>query len=143
MKGAWGITLLAAVGVGVFLAPQGLRAQVCKDEVGMVEASKQDLMELTTTVKKQNLPDFEQTNQQKRAVNKLRVHTEMLQELVDCLDKAAQNTTLAKADADAAKAQHDAAAKLLEKLQHEESGIKDAKESKDAKALIEKLEFAT
>ena len=143
MKRAWGITLLAAAGVGVFLLPQGVRAQACKDDVAMLEASKQDLVELTATVKKQNLAEFEQTNQQKRAVNKLRVHTGMLQELVNCLDKAAQDTAASKADADAAKAQHDAAAKLLEKLQHQANEIRDAKESKAAKALIEKLEFTS
>lgn len=109
----------------------------------MVDASKKVLMELTATLKRQSLPDLEQTNQQKRAVNKLRIHTGMLQGLVGCLDKAAHDTSASKADEDAAKAQHDAAAKLLEGLQHQQNDIRDANESKDVKALFEKLDFAT
>lgn len=143
MKRPWAFTVLATAVVGVLLLPRGVRAQACKDEVAMVDASRQDLVELTATVKKQNLPDFEQTNQQKRAVNKLRVHNGMLQDLVNCLDKAAHDTSVPKADADAAQAQHDASAKLLEKRQHEQNEIRDAKESKDAKTLIEKLDFTT
>ncbi len=143
MKRVGGITLLLGVGVGLFLAPQRVQAQVCKDETAMLEGSKQALVELTAAVKQQSLPAFEQSNHQKSAVNKLSIHASMLQELVSCLDKAAQDTSASKADADAAKSQREAAAKLLEKIQHQQSGIKDAKASKDAKALIEKLDFTT
>lgn len=107
----------------------------------MVESSKQALVELTATVKKESLPDFEHLNHQKSAINKLTINNSMLGELVSCLDKAAQDTTAPKEQKEAAKAQHDAAAKLLEKLQHERDAIKDAQASKDAKALIEKLDL--
>jgi hypothetical protein len=43
---------------------------------------------------------------------------------------------------EAAKAQHDAAAKLREKIQHEQAAIKGAQAPKDAKALIENLDLA-
>ncbi len=143
MKRVWGMTLLVGTGVGLFLTPQLAHAQACKDEVSMIDGSKQALVELTETVKKESLPDFERSNQQKSAVNKLSIHTSMLGELVSCLDKAAQDTTASKADVEAAKAQRDASAKLLEKIQHQQSGIKDAKDSKDAKDRIEKLDLTT
>ncbi len=142
MKRVWGMTLLVGAGVGLFLAPQPVRAQACKDDVSMVEASKQALVELTETVKKESLGEFERLNHQKSAVNKLTIHDSMLGELVSCLEKAAQDTTAPKEEVAAAKAQHDASAKLLEKIQHEQGAIKDAKVSKDAKALIEKLDLA-
>jgi hypothetical protein len=108
----------------------------------MVDASKQTLVELTETVKKESLSDFESLNHQKSAVNKLTIHDSMLGELVRCLEKAAQDPAAPKQAVEAAKAQHDAAAKLLEKIQHEQAAIKDAQASKDAKALIEKLDLA-
>jgi formate-dependent nitrite reductase cytochrome c552 subunit len=43
----------------------------------------------------------------------------------------------------ACKAQHDASAKLQEKIQQERSAIKDAQASKDAKAFIEKLDLTS
>ena len=142
MSHLWRTTLLVGAGLGLFLGPQPIRAQACKDEESMVDASKQALVELTDTVKKEGLPDFEQLNHQKSAVNKLTIHDGMLEELASCLEKAAQDTTASKEAVEAAKAQHDAATKLLEKIQHEQGAIKDAKAPKDAKALIEKLDLA-
>ena len=138
---AWGMALLVGAGVGLFLGLHQVLAQACKDEVSMVEASKQALVELTETVKKENLPDFRRLNHQKSVVNKLAIHNSMLGGLVSCLEKAAQDTTASKEQLEAAKAQHDAAAKLQEKLQRERATIKDAQVSKDAKALIEKLDL--
>jgi len=99
------------------------------------------LVELTETVKKETLQDFQRLNHQKSVVNKLSIHNSMLGGLVSCLDKATQDTTAPKEQVEAAKAQHDAAAKLQEKLQHARVAIKDAQVSKDAKALIEKLDL--
>jgi len=142
MRRVWGITLLVGASVGLFLVPQRVLAQACKDEVSMVEGSKQALVELTETVKKESLPDFEHNNHQKSAVNKLAIHDSMLGGLVSCLAKAAQDASAPKAAVEAAKAEHDAAARLQEKIQHERSAIKDAQASKDAKVLIEKLDLA-
>src|ERR1035437_10222431 len=69
MRRAWGMTLLVGAGAGLFLGPQQVLAQACKDEVSMVEGSKQALVELTETVKKESLPDFEHLNHQKSAVS--------------------------------------------------------------------------
>src|SRR5208337_4466273 len=116
-------------------------AQACKDEVWMVAGSEQALVELKETVKKESLPDFVRLNHQKSVVNKLTLHNSMLGGLVSCLERAAQDTTAPKEQVEAAKAQHDAFAKLQEKIQHERGAIKDAEVSKDAKALIEKLDL--
>jgi len=141
MRRAWGMTLLAGAGVGLFLGPQQVLAQACKDEVSMVEASKQAFVELTETVKKESLSDFQRLNHQKSVVNKLTINNSMLGGLVSCLEKAAQDTTAPKEQAEAAKAQHDAFVKLQDKLQHARVAIKDAQTPKDAKALIEKLDL--
>lgn len=143
MKWVWGIALLVGASVGLFLRPQQVLAQACKDEVSMLDGSKQALMELTETVKKESLPDFERNNHQKSALNKLAIHDSMLEGLVSCLEKASQDSTAPKADADAARAQHDAAVKLQQKVELERSAIKDAQASKDAKALVEKLDLST
>jgi hypothetical protein len=135
------MTLLVGAGVGLFLGPQRVLAQACEDEVSIVEGSKQALVELRETVKKESLPDFVRLNHQKSVVNKLTMHNSMLGELVSCLEKAAQDTTAPKEQVEAAKAQHDASAKLQEKIQHERRAIKDAQVSKDAKALIGKLDL--
>ena len=107
----------------------------------MVETSRQSLVELTETVKKETLPDFQRFNHQKSVVNKLAIHDSMLGGLVSCLDKAAQDTTAPKEQVEAAKAQHDAAAKLQEKIQHARAAIKNAHSPKEAKALTEKLDL--
>jgi len=137
------MALLVGAGVGLFLAPRGVLAQACKDDLSMVDGSKQALMELTETVKKESLPDFERLNHQKSAVNKLNLHVSVLGGLVSCLEKAAQDTTAPKEQVDAAKAQHDASAKLLDKIQQERGAIKDAKAPKDAKALVEKIDLTS
>ncbi len=141
MRRIWGMALLAGAGVALFLAPPRVFPQACKDETSMVDGSKQALMELTETVKKESLPDFERLNHQKSAVNKLSLHVSMLGGLVSCLEKAAQDTTAPKEQVEAAKAQHDASAKLLDKIQQERGAIKDAKAPKDAKALVEKIDL--
>ena len=142
MRRVWGMTLLVGAGLGLILGPQQVLAQACKDEVSMVGTSKQTLVEFTDAVKKESLPEFERLNHQKSAVNKLTIHNSMLGGLVSCLEKAAQDPSAPKEQVEAAKAQHDAMANLLEKLQHERGAIKDAQVSKDAKALIEGLDLA-
>ena len=96
MRRAWGITLLMGTCVGLFLVPQHAFAQSCKDEVTMVEGSRQALAELTATVKTEGLKPFENLNHQKSAVNKLALHDSMLGELVTCLETAAHDPALTK-----------------------------------------------
>lgn len=140
-KHVWGIILLAGTGVVTLVGPQLGFGQACKDEETMVEGSRQALVELPATVKKESLAEFQTLNQQKSAVNKLALHDSVLGELIDCLEKAAQDTTASKEAVAAATAEHDASVKLQEKIKRQEGAIKDAKAPKDAKALIEKLDL--
>ncbi len=140
-KHVWGIILLLGTGVGLLLGPQQVFGQACKDEETMVEGSRQALVELPGTVKKENLAEFQTLNQQKSTVNKLTLHDSVLGELIDCLEKVTQDSTATKEAVAAASAEHDASVKLQEKIKRQESAIKDAKAPKDAKALIEKLDF--
>ncbi|MFZ0959729.1 MAG: hypothetical protein WAO35_02405 [Terriglobia bacterium] len=135
------MTFLMVAGVGLSLAPQKVRAQACNDDLAMVEGSKQALVELKETVKKESLATFVSLNHQKSAVNKLAIHDNMMGELVSCLEKAAQDTTAPKEQAEAAKTQHDAAAKLLAKIKLERSTIKDASTPRTAKTFVENIEL--
>jgi hypothetical protein len=141
MRSVWGITLL--VGISVSLSgPQDVYAQACKDEASMVDGSKQALVEFTDTVKKETLAGFESSNHQKSAVNKFALHDSMLGELISCLDKASQDTTLSKEDVAAAKTQHDASVKIEAKLKQQRDAVKEAKSPQDAKTLIANLDLA-
>ena len=142
MKHAWGMTLLAGASATLFFIPQPARAQACKDETDMVDGSRQAVVEFTATVQKESLAEFEAHDHQKTAVNRLDMHTEMLGELIDCLDKASQDTTATKEAATTAKTQHDAIVKLLDKVKEQDAAIKGAKASKEAKALVEKIDLA-
>lgn len=142
MKQVRGFSLLVWVGVVCLLAPQGVFAQACKDETAMVDGSRQALTDFIDTVKKESVADFENMDHQKAAAFKLSLHEGMLGELATCLDKASQDSAASKDDAAAAKARHDAVVKLQEKLKQREGAIKGAKESKDAKALVEKLDLS-
>ena len=142
MKRMWGIALLVGASVSLIVGPQPVRAQACKDEVEMVDGSKQALVSFTDTVKKESFAVFETSDHQKSALNRISMHVGMLGELVTCLDKAAQDTTLTKEDAAAAKTQRDAAAKLLAKIKDQQGAIKNAKTPNDAKTLIGNLDVA-
>ena len=142
MKRVWGITLLVGVGIGFFIGPQHALAQACKDELSMVDGSKQALMEFTEKVKNESFANFETFNHQKSAVNKLGLHNSMLGELIGCLEKAAQDSTLSKEVVAAAKTQHDASVTIQAKIKQQHGLIKNAKTPSDAKALIGNLDFA-
>ena len=141
MRSRWGIIFLLWTSVCV-CAPHCVFAQACKDEVSMVDGSRQDLAGFTAEVKGESLPKFESSNHQKAAVSKLSMHDGMLGELIGCLDKAVQDTTLSKEDVAAAKTQYDAAVKLRAKIKEQHGAIKNAKTPSDAKALIGNLDFA-
>lgn len=142
MRSVWGIAFLLWASTGLLIGPQQVYAQACKDETSMVEGSRQDLAGFTAEVKGESLPKFESSNHQKAAMSKLSMHDGMLGELIGCLDKAAQDTTLAKEDAAAAKTQYDVSVKLRAKLKQQTGDIKNAKTPSDAKALIGNLDFA-
>jgi hypothetical protein len=146
MRKIWEATLLLGAFFSFIAGPRYVSAQAppqaCSDEQSMVEGSKQDLLAFAGTVKEESVTKFETLNHQKGALSKLSLHDSMLGELMDCLDKASQDTTASKDDVAAAKTQHDAAAKLQAKIKQQEHAIKDAKTSQDAKAVIGSLDLA-
>ncbi len=141
MKQARGFSLLVWVGVVFLLGSQYVFAQACKDETSMVDGSKQAMADFIDTVKKESVADFETMDHQKSAVIKLSLHEGMLGELATCLDKASQDPSASKNDSAAAKTRHDAIVKLQERLKQQEAAIKDQKDSKAAKALVEKIDL--
>jgi hypothetical protein len=107
----------------------------------MVEGSAKDLTAFAATVKAENLVKFETLNHQKGAVSKLSMHDGMLGEMIECLDKAAHDSTLPKDDSAAAQKQHDDAVKVQAKIKREEHAIRAAENPQDAKTLIAGLNF--
>jgi len=136
----WVLFLLGAT-LGFFHGPRQLFAQACKDEEGMVADRKKAMSDLVVTVQKESLPDFQKAFHQKGTLTKLTLYSTMVDGLLSCLDKAAQDTTALKEQVDAYKAKREAYAKLKDKIQNERNALKSAGAPKDAKALIEKFDL--
>ena len=141
MRSTTGLVLLLGACLGFFLAPRPLAAQACKDEEGMVTDYKKDMGDLLTTVRKESLSDVERAYHQKSSAAKLTFYSSIVDSLVECLDKAAQDPATPKEQLDGLKARHDSFAKLKETIQHDRAGLKAAQEPKDAKALIAKFDL--
>lgn len=142
MRCTTGKALLIGFALGILLWPQQLSAQACKDEESMVDYYKKDLAELVGTVKKESLPDFQKAYHQRSSLTKLTLYGNTVGGLLSCLDKAAQDPTATKEQVDADKAKRETYAKLKDKIQQDHNALKTTEASKDAKALIEKFDFA-
>ncbi len=141
MKAKFGIGLtVAAVLVGV-CAPQPLFAQACKDEQAMVDETKQGLAAPVDSVKKETLASFEKAFHQKTCLAKLTLCLNVMDEVINCLDKAGQDPAATKEQAASYKAQKESYAKLKDKLTQYKSQLKATEAAKDAKVLIEKFEL--
>jgi hypothetical protein len=114
----------------------------CQDEEAMVTDYEKGLQDLVGTVKKETLADFERTYHRKSCLTKLNLCVTVLDGAVACLDKAAQDSSTPKAQAGAYAAKRDGYAKLKEKVGHYRDSLKTTEAGKDAKALIEKFDFA-
>ena len=137
-------TVFALVLGSAFVLPSGspqLSAQVCKDEEGMVADYKKTVTELVETVKKESLLDFEKAFHQKNVMSKLTLFGSMVDGMISCLQKRANDPATLKEDADAAKGKIDAYNKLKDKIKQDRDALKAAQSEKDAKALIEKFAF--
>lgn len=128
--------------LGILLWPQPLSAQACKDEESMVDFYKKDLAGLVEKIKKESLQDFENAYHQRSSLSKLTLYGNTVDGLLDCLDKAAQDPTATKEQADANKAKRETYAKLKDKIRQNRDALKTTEAPKDAKALIEKFDFA-
>lgn len=130
------------IALGIVLRPQPLSAQACKDEESMADYYKKDVAGLVETVKKESLQDFEKAYHQKSSLSKLTLYGSNVDSVLSCLDKAAQDSTATKEQVDAYKAQHETYGKLKERIQQDRNALKSKEAPKDAKALIEKFDFA-
>jgi hypothetical protein len=143
MKHSTGTILSVGVAVLCLLAPQYARAQACKDEEAMVADYKKAMSDLVATVKKENLQDFQKAFHQKSCLSRLTFYSSVVNGLVSCLDKATQDPNATKEDVDAYKAKREIYTKLKDKIQNDRNALKAAEAPKDAKALIEKLDFGS
>jgi len=137
-------TVFALVLGSAFVLSSGLpqlSAQICKDEEGMVADYKKTVTELVETVKKESLLDFKKAFHQKTVMSKLTFYGIMVDGLLSCLQKRANDPTTLKEDADAAKGKIDAYNKLKDKIKQDRDALKAAQTEKEAKALIEKFAF--
>jgi len=129
---------------GVFVLPSGppqLSAQVCKDEEGMVAEYKKTVTDLVETVKKESLLDFQKAFHQRNVTSKLTFFGSVVDGMISCLQKRANDPATPKADADAAKGKIDAYNKLKDKIKQDRDALKAVQSEKEAKALIEKFAF--
>ena len=134
-------TVLLVGGLVGCLGQRTLFAQACQDDEEMSKTTLKDVTDLVGTIKKESLGDFEKAYHQKSYVSKAGFSLTVLAGLVSCLDKAAQDSTASKEQADAYKAKRDSYAKLKEKIEQSRTAVKSA-EQKDAKALIEKADLS-
>ena len=118
-----------------------LSAQVCTDEEGMVTSYKKNVTDMVETVKKESLQDFEKAFHQKTMMTNLTLFGSMVDGLLNCLQKRANDPATLKEDADAAKGKIDVYNKLKDKIKQDRETLKAAQTGKDAKALIEKFAF--
>jgi len=118
-----------------------LSAQVCGDEEGMVNYYRKNATDLVETVKKESLQDFEKAFHQKTMMTNLTLFGSMVDGLLNCLQKRANDPATLKEDADAAKGKIDVYNKLKDKIKQDRDALKAAQTEKDAKALIEKFAF--
>ena len=118
-----------------------LSAQVCSDEEGMVTYYKKNVTDLVETVKKESLQDFEKAFHQKTMTTNLTLFGSMVDGMLNCLQKRANDPSTLKEDADAAKGKIDVYNKLKDKIKQDRDALKAAQTGKDAKALIEKFAF--
>jgi hypothetical protein len=121
--------------------PSKLSAQVCKDDEGMVADYNKSVTDLVETVKKESLADFTKSFHQKSVASKLTFYGTMVDSLITCLQKSANNPATEKADADAAKAKIERYNKLKDQIKQDRDALKAAQTEKDAKSLIEKFSY--
>ncbi len=136
-------TVLLALGIALLAGQQGLRAQSCGDEEAMVNSSLQSVTDLVATVRKESVEDFGRTFHQKVFLSKVTSALSVIDIPIDCLNKAAGDSATPKDQAAADKAKADTYTKLKGRLEDFKTRVKAAAESKVAKGIIEKAEFAS
>jgi hypothetical protein len=140
MKSSTRIALLTLL----FCLPsqQPLLAQACQDMESMVGSYTKGITELVDTVKKESLEDFQKAYHQKNCLTKLTLCLNIVNQVVDCYAKAAQDTMATKEQVDAAKAKRESYARLKAKVEQDRNNLKATEAAKDAKALIAKIDLS-
>lgn len=136
------VLLFVVVFFAMALTPRSLLAQGCDEDEAMVEGYIKDLGELVGTTQKESLAEFERSYHQRTCLTKLSLSLGVVKELESCLDKAGQDPAATKDQADGDKAKHEKYAKLQGKIEQNQKDLKAAEESKAAKTLISKFDFA-
>ncbi len=136
-----GIALYCVIGALLLVWPQAGFGQACKDEESMVTDYEKSITDLTDTVKKESLPDFEKAYHQKNALTKLTLFTGIVEGEVSCLEKAETDSTATKEQVEEYKTKHEAFSKLKDRIQKDRDTLKSTEASKDAKALVAKLDY--
>ena len=134
--------LVVGAALGLSLGPPRLCAQACKDEMSMAADFKKDFAERVAAIKKESLQDFEKGFHQKSILSKLTFYGNIVDTVTDCLNKASQDASTPKEDAETLKSEITTFGKLKEKVQHDRAALKAAGEPKDAKDLISKLDLS-
>lgn len=113
----------------------------CQDEEAMVADYEKSLNELVGTVRDENLESFQRAYHRKSTLTKLTLCTSIVDVAMACFDRSAQDGSTPKDQAETYKAKRDAYAKLKDKVAQYRDSLKAAEMDKDAKPLIEKMEF--
>jgi chromosome segregation ATPase len=143
MKKVISIFALTAAVWSCGFGPPQLFAQGCQDEEAMVVDYKNGIVDLLATTRKESLADFEKGYHQKSMLTKLRLSADMVDGLVECLQKASGDTAATKEQVDAYKAKLESYTKLKEQLEANQKSLKAAVDDpKAAKALIEKFDYS-
>lgn len=124
------------------LGQQPLRAQACRDEEAMVGDYQKSLTELVGMVKKESLADFDRAYHQKTCLTKLTLCLSMVNGVVSCLEKAAQDTTATKEQVETYRVKRESYTKLKNKIEEDRKALKAAEAPKEAKAVIEKFDLS-
>jgi|YelNatPaOPRAMG01_1025707.scaffolds.fasta_scaffold12101_3 hypothetical protein len=116
-----------------------LRGQTCTDDEGMVKSYVQSITDLIGTVKKESLPDFEREYHEQSCLTRLTLALGIVNSLIDCLNKAAKDPAATQEQIAAIKSKLQSYTKLKSTLEQDHDSLKAAKDTKTAKALIEKF----
>lgn len=114
--------------------------QACGDEAGVVTSVEQDLSALVDTVKKESQSDFDSKYHDQTCQSRLSICLETTTAVLDCLDKASKDAP--KQQMDGIKALQATYTKLKNTLDQDIQGLKNAKGTKAAKALIAGFDFS-
>jgi hypothetical protein len=122
--------------------PAPLHGQACEEEDAMITDYRRSLTELVETVRKESLDQFQRAYRQKACLSKLSLFVNVIDPVMECLEKAAAAPETTKSQATALKEKRESYVKLKAKLEQYRDALKATEEAKAAKAQIEKIELA-